>query len=449
LLASSGVSGARSSFWRPRWLALFVLFAGLCLLPRPALAKGMSDETFYEIVLLLSVVSVGYVITHVAVERLSRRFAFAGGIEYIALGVVIGPLLGIIDVDMARDIRPVLLLGAGALGMLAGLELGPATQPARVRGGWRAAVSITGFTALTMIVAPLLIAWALGYDIEGPDAWTAALLLAGIVALGSDGAVIRTVASSLGARGPASEVGVAVATRVRALATIGFGLLYAVIERKEVLSLRDPLGVLQALGLQIGVGVVLGLLFGVVVHRKLDERTLLTVVVGMILLAGGFAYAMGVSAIFVNFVAGLTFARTSPFASEATRTMDSIKRPFVIALYFFAGLEWVTGQLWVYLMIVPFLLLRQLGRRLGGILGGRLSGWSSDLSPATFAPGGLTIAFTLSIGLIYRELPGIVDVYGPLVTALVLLELTSVRAVRRWLVDVADVAPQHGAPLPR
>jgi Kef-type K+ transport system membrane component KefB len=408
----------------------------------------MSNETFYEIVLLLSVVSVGYVITHVAVERLSRRFAFAGGIEYVLLGVVIGPLLGIIDSEMAYDIRPVLLLGAGALGMLAGLELGPGNERVRVHGTWRAAISITVFTALAVIVVPLLLALSFGYDVEGGDAWTAALLLAGIVALGSDGAVIRTVATTLGARGPAPDVGVAVATRVRALATIGFGLLYAVIEKREVLTLREPIAVLQALGLQIGAGVVIGLLFGVVVHRKLDQRSLLTVVVGMVLLAGGFAFAMGVSAIFVNFVAGLTFARTSPFAGEATRTMHSIKQPFVIALYFFAGLEWVAGQAWVYLMIVPFLLLRQLGRRLGGFLGGRLAGWSSDMSPATFAPGGLAMAFALSIGLIYRKVPGIVDVYGPLVTAIVLLELASLRAVRRWLVDVADVAPEHGRPTP-
>lgn len=413
-----------------------------------ALAKGMSDETFYEIVLLLSVVSVGYVITHIAVERLSRRFTFAGGIEYVALGIVVGPLLGLIDPDMAYDIRPVLLLGAGALGMLAGLELGPGGPAGQVRGGWRAAISITVFTAVTVILVPLLIAWALGYDIEAPDAWTAALLLVGIVALGTDGSVIRTVASTIGARGPAPEVGVAIATRVRGLATIGFGVLYAVVETRDVLSLREPIGILQALGLQVGAGLVIGLLFGVVVHRKLDERTLLTVVVGMVFLAGGFAYAMGVSAIFVNFVAGLTFAKTSPHAGEATRTMHSIKQPFVIALYFFAGLEWVVGQLWVYSMIVPFLLLRQLGRKLGGLIGGRLAGWSSDLSPATFAPGGLTIAFTLSIGLIYRKLPGIADVYGPLVTTLVLLELTSLRVVRRWLVDVADVAPEHG-PLPR
>jgi Kef-type K+ transport system membrane component KefB len=421
-------------------------FAAVCLAPRLAMAKAMSDETFYEIVLLLSVVSVGYVITHFAVERLARRYSISGGIEYIVLGIVLGPVLGIIDADMARDIRPVLLLGAGALGMLAGLELAPGTEKVRAHGSWRAAIAITVFTALTVIVLPLLVAVAFGYDIEGEQAWTAALLLAGIVALGSDGAVIHRVASELGARGPAPLVGVAIASRVRALATIGFGLLYAVVEANEVLTLREPIGILQRLGLQVGVGVVIGLLFGVVVHRKLDERTLLTVVVGMVFLAGGFAFAFGVSAIFVNFVAGLTFAKTSPHAGEATRTMRSIKQPFVIALFFFAGLEWVTGELWVYLMIVPFLLLRWLGRKLGGLLGGRLAGWNADLSPATFAPGGLTVAFTLSIHLLYSKTPGIADAFGPLIVALMLLELTSLRAVRRWLVDVADVTPARMVP---
>ena len=412
------------------------------LWPRTVLAAGMSSETFYEIVLLLSVVSVGYVITHLAVERLSQRFVFAGGVEYVVLGVVLGPLLGIVDREIARDLRPVLLLGAGALGMLAGLELGPGHERVRARGAWGAAVAITFVTGLTVIGLPLLAAVTFGYDIRGENAWTAALLLAGIVALGSDGAVVRTVALAIGARGPAAEIGVSIATRVRALATVGFGVLYAVVDRGNVLNLREPLAMLQAFVLQVGAGIIIGLLFGAVMYRKLDERTLLTVVVGMVLLAGGFAYAMGVSAIFVNFVAGVTFAKTSPHAGEATRTMYSIKQPFVIALYFFAGLEWMTGELWVYALIVPFVVLRQLGRRIGGWLGGRLSGWGSGLTPATFAPGGLSIAFTLSIGLLFRHVPGVEDVYGPLVVTLVLLELASLRTVRRWLVDVSDVSPK-------
>ncbi|PRQ03926.1 cation:proton antiporter [Enhygromyxa salina] len=422
-------------------LVIMVLMA-IMMWPRTALAAGLSDETFQRIIVLLAAVGVGYVITHLAVERLARRFSFAGGIEYIALGIVLGPLLGLLDDELIRDIRPVLLLGAGALGMLAGLELGERDAEARVRGAWAAALSITSFTALTIIALPLLIAWALGYSIDGDHAWTGALLFAGVVALGSDGALIGSLAHTLGARGPAPAIGIAVANRVRAVAVLGFGLLYALINDTTILDTRPLAGAGLALGLQVGAGIVLGLLFGVVIHRKLDERTLLTVVVGMVFLGGGFAYAMDVSGIFVNFIAGLTFARTSPHAGEATRTMRSIKQPFVIALYFFAGLEWVGGQVWVYAMILPFLAVRWVGRYLGGALAARFGGVPANLGPATAAPGGLTLAFVLSIGLVYRQAPGIVDAYGPLVTALVLLELHSVRAVRRWLADTAGITTE-------
>ncbi|MFO7567080.1 MAG: hypothetical protein R6X02_30830 [Enhygromyxa sp.] len=415
------------------------LAISLCLWPRPALAAGLSDEAFLRIIVLLAVVSVGYVITHLAVERLARRFSFAGGVEYVLLGVVLGPLLGILDEELARDIRPVLLLGAGALGMLAGLELGVREENTRVRGAWAGALSITSISALVMIALPLLAAWSFGFAIEADDAWTAALLFAGVVALGTDGAVIRGLAETLGARGPAPALGLATAHRVRALAILAFGILFSLVIDTETVDLRPLSGAATAFGVQVGAGVILGLLFGVIVHRELDERTLLTVVVGMVFLAGGFAYAMNASAIFVNFVAGLTFAMTSPHAGEATRTMRSIKHPFVIALYFFAGLEWVAGALWVYAMVVPFLFLRWISRKLGGAIGARLGSSPANLGPATTAPGGLTMAFVINTVLVYRHVPGIIDVYGPLITALVLLDLHSVRAVRRWLVDAAGI----------
>ncbi|HVI04324.1 MAG TPA: hypothetical protein VM869_36800 [Enhygromyxa sp.] len=48
----------------------------------------------------------------------------------------------------------------------------------------------------------------------------------------------------------------------------------------------------------------------------------------------------------------------------------------------------------------------------------------------------------LSIALMYRKTPGIIDAYGPLITALVLLDLHSLRAVRRWLVDAAGISSE-------
>ena len=63
----------------------------------------------------------------------------------------------------------------------------------------------------------------------------------------------------------------------------------------------------------------------------------------------------------------------------------------------------------------------------------------SNLSPATLAPGGIAVAFMLTLRLAYHDVPGIREVYGPLLVTIVAIELTSPRAVRRWLLDVADV----------
>jgi Kef-type K+ transport system membrane component KefB len=248
------------------------------------------------------------------------------------------------------------------------------------------------------------------------------------------------MAERLRANSPLSELGVFVAHRAHAFATIACGVLFALLEPGETLALRDPAEFARAFGIELGSGIALGLLFGVVMHRKLDDRTRLTLVLGMVFLAGGFAFAMGVSEIFVASVAGWTFARTSRFSRDALQTMRSIGQPFVIALYFFAGLEWVTGSPWAWALVVPFVLLRQAGRRFGGFFGARMVGSGANLAASTFSPGGLSIAILLSFTLVFQDLPGVRDAYGPFLAALVLLETGSLRAARRWLLDVADVS---------
>ena len=101
----------------------------LCAWPRLAHAAGMSSETFSRVSLLLAAVGVGYLVTHLVIERLAQRFGFLGGVEYVALGVVLGPVLGLVGPDLTRDLRPVLLLGAGALGLGLGLSPDPAPEP--------------------------------------------------------------------------------------------------------------------------------------------------------------------------------------------------------------------------------------------------------------------------------------------------------------------------------
>lgn len=377
-----------------------------------------------------------YVIAHRVMERLAARYTVAGGLEYVVLGWVLGPRLGVLPHDVVQDVRPVLLLGVGALGLLAGLELG--RTRAVPRRTWAAAVVIAAATIACVGGVPLLVTLGGRADLAVWSAGAGALLAAGVVVLGTDASSVRSVAARLGAAGSTLELGVAVAGRVRALAIVAFGAFFALFVPDGALSVRGPLAAAEAFAVQVGAGVGLGVLFGLLTRQRLDERTRLALIVGMVLVAGGFAYALGVSAIFVNFIMGLTLGRVSGQAPAVLRTIRSIEQPFVIALYFFAGLEWITGIPWTFALVVPLLVLRQLGRRVGGWIGARLTGAPFTLGPATLAPGGLSLAFLLSIGLVYREVPGIANSYGPLLAAVVLLEFLAPRVARRWVLDVAD-----------
>lgn len=401
----------------------------------------MSDEAFNSVLLLLCAVAAGYVLTHVAVERLSRRYIVAADVQYVLLGIVLGPVLGIIDTDVAADIRPVLSLGAGALGMLAGLELRGAV--ARGRRVVAPAIAIIVATSASVTVLPMLALQVLGYDLMAEHAWTGAVIAAGMVALCTTDGSVRAMAVLLGARGSAHDSAAAVANTIKALATIGFGLLFALVPNAEALQMRSPQAALEAVGIQIAAGTVLGLLFAASVHRKLDDRVLLTVLIGTIFLAVGIARNTHVSAIFVSFVVGVVFSRASSRAVEVTSKLASIQRPFVIALFFFAGLEWVTGPAWTFACVIPFLVLRWAGRRVGGMVGRRLDPRRLDYTAATLPAGGLTVAFILTLLLAYPDVPGMRESYGALLVAVMLTEFTALRAIRRWLIDVDDVPSER------
>jgi hypothetical protein len=123
--------------------------------------------------------------------------------------------------------------------------------------------------------------------------------------------------------------------------------------------------------------------------------------------------------------------------------LAGIKRPFVIALFFFAGLEWVAGPVWTFALVLPYLVLRWAGRRLGGAVGRRLTTPHQNYGAALLPSGGLTIAFLLSLRLSFSHVPGLREAYGPLLVAVILTEFGALRAIRRWLIDVDDIPPER------
>src|SRR5690606_30240388 len=111
------------------------------------------------------------------------RFGMASGIEYIALGVVLGPhLLGVIQSSTLSGFEPLLFMALGWLATVMGIGHG-VYQGAPVR--WPVAVAGTVQALFTLVGTLVLIFFLSGVaGLEGSSAQMVALAC-GVVAAGS------------------------------------------------------------------------------------------------------------------------------------------------------------------------------------------------------------------------------------------------------------------------
>jgi Kef-type K+ transport system membrane component KefB len=195
------------------------------------------------------------------------------------------------------------------------------------------------------------------------------------------------------------------------------------------------------------IGASLGVFFGLYLRRDLGEEQLLTVLLGIIVFTSGLAYYLRLSPIFVNFLLGVVLNMMGRGARLIEGTLSSFERPLYIVLFFFAGgslalsgIEW-----WVLLLVIPYLLLRYLGRWLGGLLSVRLAGADYRIPPlgrVLLVPGGLSVAMLLNFEEAFGDrLAYINSMYAAMLLAVVLSEVHGHGRARSWLIDATDVDP--------
>jgi Kef-type K+ transport system membrane component KefB len=430
---------------RVRWGLAAATLAATLLTPTLARAAGggVSAETFRQVLFGFLIVAIAYGVSHLLFERLARRFGLVSGVEYLLVGALIGPALGLVDTNLSESLRPVLVLGTGALGMLAGAEL-------RVRDGgfqWRDAVSaliISITTILVVGVAPAVGLLAIGRHDLLVD-WATPLLIVSAIAMVADDAPVRAFVTYLDAKGPAIDRAMKVARLASALAILGVGIVFAMADGLHPGIVRDLPSILREFGLEVGMGTVLGLLFTLFLRQKLAHEQRLTVLVGMVIFASGFAYYAHASAIFVNFLAALIVANASSQGDEIRAMLADIRRPFYIALFFFAGFELpLDVPWWSWSLAIPFLFARLFGRWLGGSLVRNVDRVApNNCGSALAGTGGLAIAMLLNVQLFYGGLPTVQATTAALLLALALSEVASYSLVRRWMLDAADVPPER------
>jgi Kef-type K+ transport system membrane component KefB len=396
-------------------------------------------------------------------HRQAERVALVSGIEYAVVGVLVGPLMpfGLITEETLRSLDLLITLLLGLLGFMVGLHAREAMRRfEHFLAGSVAAllVSLTVAVVTLGLVQALLPeyladptpmfaipVWTDGtrlYQLwASEDAMWLALSLGSAAAIASSTAITSAADRWRAEGGPIVLLrDLASAGQVMAILLFGFALAG---DRAVEAAGNYDLSLVEWAGLTALAGGLTGVLFTVFIGGAEDELRLYLATLGVVIFAAGIGAALGVSPLFVNFVAGLTVAATSAHAHHLRDNLDRLRRPASILLLVFAGIAWRPVEGWLWLIPAAYLLTR---------VGSRLI--ASRVAVSTFVHGaefrriggGLIGQGSLAaaIALSYAQghpLRGHIVLTAVLVPMLI-TDLFAVRTLRRVLANAGAIRPR-------
>jgi hypothetical protein len=412
-----------------------------------------------NITLLLVLVVISSFVIGRLLARFASRYVVLSGAEYMLVGVLIGPHvgLGLVSQSALDFVRPLIALLLGLTGFIVGLRGREAVTTPRVTlvgfGSALGVVALCGACLLPALASfvpvqhsaesfvlqrELLRSHGLVLEIYLTGAHLLLALCLGAAAAVSSSFLIEGFGRVHSAEGPVTDL-IRAATRASQLsAVIVLGLLLAT-TRAAAGSGSLSLSVWQWELAAVSGSVLCGLLFGWFIGRDHDPSRIFLASVGLVTFAAGAGAVLAVSPLFVNLVAGLTVAVSSAHAERLRRELERLQHVLFVLLMIFAGTMWspVHGFLW--LLPVCYVVARFVARRvLTGLLTRVLfSARAPRVGNAFLSQGILATAIAVDFSMRFPE-------WEPLVLTTVLLgtllsELPSQRLTRSLLADVGEL----------
>lgn len=399
------------------------------------------------ITLLVAILAVGYLSTHFLIGKLQSRFFFTSGIEYIILGVILGPYVtDIMTPQVVGQLSPVMSLAIGSLGLCYGLQL-------RFRDLARLDPECFRVAFIEVITTFLLIGGAFAllfwYALGGQGDRMAVLTSASV--LGATGAVSATTAIGVvrqhyQASGSLANLLQFVVGFDELLGIMLFGFVFCFFHVGQTSGIR-PLTTTEWVAVNILFGLVLGILFFLFLGGEESQPKLMLALIGIVVFSSGAAYYLNLSPLFINLALGIMLANTSKIRDRLLRILQSVEKPFYVVLLVFAGAAWQVTlnhhwSIWLGLVLL-YGLLRFLGKFIGGYLA-----YSTSENPDRLArrvglgllsQGGVAVAMIINYQQVYKN--DFTDIVVTCVLVSVLVnEFLSPKLTKDLLVDVGEVA---------
>ncbi len=434
---------------RPPWARFALWTSALWLLPNLAFAGGggASAESTATVVALLIGVGIAYLFANFVVERVQKRFLVVAGVEYLVLGLLLGPSVPQIHVlDDIAGLLPLIALAAGWVGLLRGMEFDIDRFRDRPPGALRTVAmhilvpgALVGGLAYMLLFGGL--AEQLGVSLEFAEeipwrAGAASCFLLGCAAASDSSEPYDLLSTRYEIEGELSGW-------LRACTRLGdffvivvFGLLFCIFHPRVSTHPTEAEWFL----IQVALGVGLGALFVPFLggHETPNGRFL--ALVGIITFASGAAYFLELSPLAVNVFLGFVLVNVARTGRQMLETLNGTERPMWLVLLVLAGALWHPPPLVPTLVaLAAFILLRLIGKWTGS----RLAAWGmDDMRPDLYrgftSHGGVAVAMAVSFQVVFDGV--LVDIaYTVVLASVVLHDLVAPRVLRGLLVDSGDI----------
>lgn len=304
------------------------------------------------------------------------------GLLVLLLGIALGPHgLGLLSPIVLSFLDPAMPVALVALGVLIGLGF-RARRPGEGRllaaASAEAALTTVTVAAGTLVIAP---AWSAS---NGLPYWFLALVL-GVCAASS------STVSSARLEDADSPVG--------RLADLD-DLLPIVLGGLALALLRDPSPVAALLltAQAVGVALVIAMAGWLLLERSSSETEQRVFTVALLLLLGGAADYLSLSALLSGLVAGLFLQGVGgPARDSVRRDVLHVQHPLLVLVLIVTGARVDFPPTWLALG-VAYLVLRTAGKLAGGwMAGGIVGAGTSRVGLSLLSPGILGIAFALNV----------------------------------------------------
>jgi Kef-type K+ transport system membrane component KefB len=266
--------------------------------------------------------------------RSVRGIGLPSGVEYAALGFVLGPhALGMVGADNLAAFEPVVQVALGWLAFVIGLDFGVAGDK-RVRPG---SFVLGSLSAILAGGASGAAAWFMMAHLDAGGSATDRIVLAGGVGAACSQTTrhaIRWVYDRDEERGPLAQRINEIAHTDDFIPLLGVAVLFALAPTRDVVMrvpLRDWPSVTVGLGLLMGAGAAL------LLRSEMPMEDTWAVLFGVSLIAIGTATRLAVSTLTVCFFMGLAVSALSSHRAELRAMVGPTERPVLLPALVLAG----------------------------------------------------------------------------------------------------------------